>query len=156
MEPVVEDEAGTRRQRRQQPDHLGVDVEQGKRVEAAIPLTEPMVRNDAVRGVEELLLAQPDHLGRTRRARGGQHHSSRPDAPGRCMVSGHHRRVDPLDAVEIHPGHSRPGGCGLIGHHHVGTDALEGRGEPRRGKRRVERSDPEPGGERPEERGREP
>ena len=155
MKPVVEDEAGARHQCRQQPDHLCVDVEQGKRVEAAIALAQPMVRDHSACRVEELLLGQPDHLGRTRGARGGQRHSPAPVrlAGARCRVI----LVGPVPTTLSSSIHATPAptGAGPIGHHHAGADTLEGRGEPGRGHRRVERSDPEPGGERPEERGRE-
>ena len=135
VEPVVEDQAGAGHQRRQQSDHLGVDVEERQRVEAAVIRLELEVRRHTTRRVESsLLLAQPDDLGRPGRARRRQDDAAGDGAldgavaPGR--VTGPSLEV--IEAVQFDPVRRQSGRGGAVGHHHLGAGARHGGRQARR------------------------
>ena len=63
-ELAVDHQAGSRGQGAEQPDHLGVDVEQGQAAVAAVGRGQPVVRGDRTGHVHQLTLTQQDALGR--------------------------------------------------------------------------------------------
>ena len=82
VETVVENQAGTGHQGREQAHDLGIDVEERKRIEAAVSGVELQMRGHATRRVEQLVLTQPDHLGRAGGARRRQHDAAGSGATG--------------------------------------------------------------------------
>ena len=63
-EPAVQHQAGPRGQGRQQPHHLGVDMEQREAAVAAVGRRQPVVDGHARGDVAQLTVAEQDALGR--------------------------------------------------------------------------------------------
>ncbi len=111
METVVEHQAGAGEERGEQPHDLGVDVEERQRVEAAVALGQLVVLDHAARRVEELVLVQTDHLGRTRRARGGEDDAARRGAgcrPGHASTDATGLGASEASSTQ---GHGAPAGA---------------------------------------------
>jgi hypothetical protein len=60
------------KKRGKQPDHLGVDVEQGQAAVAAVGQGHPVVRGDRAGHVHQLILTEQDALGRPGRPGSGE------------------------------------------------------------------------------------
>ena len=148
-EPAVQHQAGPRGQGGQQPDHLGVDVEQREAAVAAVGRRQPVVDGHARGDVRELAVAEQDALGRA-----GAPARAQEDPPGgrravglldlACLVRAgrrDHRQVRRKAGAivaghRVRPGHvedpgQRRGGRGRIEGDHdpaCGQDADQGRG----------------------------